>query len=91
MKTWSIRARLTAWFAAVLGLVLVVLWLLAQLNPALPFFEAGNIVDATGPMMADFVVTTVSVALSVAGFGLFASALLKAERGALGLTLHYPL
>src|SRR5260221_8214179 len=27
------------------GLVLLVLWLLAQLNPALPFFGAGNITD----------------------------------------------
>ena len=66
------------------GLMLVTLWLLAQLNPALPFFEAGNIVDASGPMLADFVVTTVSVALSVAAFGLFVSVLLKADRGALG-------
>jgi len=69
------------------GIVLVILWLLAQLNPALPFFEAGNIVDASGPMLADFIVTTVSVALSVAAFGLFVSVLLKAERGALGLAL----
>ncbi len=69
------------------GLVLVTLWLLAQLNPALPFFEAGNIVDATGPLFVDFAVTTISVALSVAGFGLFVSVLLKAERGALGATL----
>jgi len=70
-----------------MGLVLLTFWLLAQLNPALPFFEAGNIVDASGPMLADFVVTTVSVALSVAAFGLFVSILLKADRGALGLTL----
>jgi VanZ family protein len=69
------------------GLVLVILWLLAQLNPALPFFEAGNTVDETGPLLADFIVTTVSVALTVAAFGLFVSVLLKAERGALGLTL----
>jgi len=70
-----------------MGLVLVLFWLLAQLNPALPFLEAGNIVDATGPTMADFVVTTVSVALSVAAFGLFVSVLLRAERGSLGWTL----
>jgi VanZ family protein len=69
------------------GLLLVALWLLAQLNPALPFFEAGNIVDGSGPTLADFVVTTVSVALSVAAFGLFVSAILAADRGALGWTL----
>lgn len=69
------------------GLLLVILWLLAQLNPALPFFEAGNIVDGSGPTMADFVVTTVSVALTVAAFGLFVSVLLRSDRGALGWTL----
>jgi hypothetical protein len=31
------------------GLVLLVLWLLAQLNPALPFFGAGNITEESGP------------------------------------------
>ncbi len=69
------------------GCFLVVLWLLAQLNPALPFFEAGNLVDATGPLLYDFVVTTISVALTLAAFGLFVSVLLAADRGALRWTL----
>jgi len=69
------------------GLVLVVLWLLAQFNPALPFFEAGNIGGNGDPGPGDFVVTAGSVALSVAGFGLFVSAVLKGPGGALRWTL----
>ncbi len=65
------------------GLVLVVLWLLAQLNPALPFFEAGNIGGEGVPHPGDFLVTAGSVALSVAGFGFFVSVVLQgAGRGA---------
>ena len=74
------------------GLVLVVLWLLAQLNPALPFFEAGNISEAggagtpevTGTMIA---LQAISVAFSVAGFGLFISVLLQGPAGTLRTTL----
>jgi hypothetical protein len=69
------------------GLVLVVLWLLAQLNPALPFFEAGNIGGDGVPHPADFLVTAGSVALSVAGFGFFVSVVLKGPGGALRWTL----
>ncbi|NJD87723.1 MAG: VanZ family protein [Betaproteobacteria bacterium] len=69
------------------GLVLVVLWLLAQLNPALPFFEAGNIGGEGDPVRGDFLVTAGSVALSVAGFGFFVSVVLKGPGGALRWTL----
>ncbi len=69
------------------GLVLVVLWLLAQLNPALPFFEAGNIGGEGEPVPGDFLVTAGSVALSVAGFGFFVSVVLKGPGGALRWTL----
>lgn len=69
------------------GLVLVVLWLLAQLNPALPFFEAGNIGGEGEPVRGDFLVTAGSVALSVAGFGFFVSVVLKGPGGALRWTL----
>lgn len=69
------------------GLVLVVLWLLAQLNPALPFFEAGNIGAAGAAQPGEFLVTGASVALSVAGFGLFVSVVLKGPGGALRWTL----
>lgn len=69
------------------GLVLVVLWLLAQLNPALPFFEAGNIGGEGDPGPGEFLVTAASVALSVAGFGFFVSVVLKGPGGALRWTL----
>lgn len=69
------------------GLLLVVLWLIAQLNPALPFFEAGNIGGEGGSLPGDFLVTAGSVALSVAGFGFFVSAVLKGPAGALRWTL----
>ena len=69
------------------GLMLVALWLLAQLNPALPFFEAGNIGTGGAPDPHEFAVTATSVALSVAGFGLFVSAVLKGPGGALRWTL----
>ena len=69
------------------GLVLVVLWLLAQLNPALPFFEAGNIGNEGIPHPGDQLVTAGSIALSVAGFGFFVSVVLKGPGGALRWTL----
>jgi hypothetical protein len=83
-----VRERLVAaggWGDA--GLVLVVLWILAQLNPALPFFEAGNIGGEGDPAPGEFLVTAASVALSVAGFGFFISVVLKGPGGALRWTL----
>ena len=66
------------------GLVLVMLWLLAQLNPALPFFGAGD-VGAAGTEAV--LVQASAVAMAIAGFGLFVSSVLQRERGALTITL----
>jgi VanZ family protein len=67
------------------GLVLVMLWLLAQLNPALPFFGAGNI-GGEGLAEVSFL-QWVAVGLSIAGFGLFVSALVQQTAGSLRMTL----
>jgi VanZ family protein len=66
------------------GLVLLALWLLAQLNPALPFFGAGDIGSAEGEVEA---LKVFAVALSVCGFGLFVSVLTAGSRGSLRATL----
>jgi VanZ family protein len=66
------------------GLVLVMLWLLAQLNPALPFFGAGDVGSAGTEAV---VAQAAAVAMAIAGFGLFVSSLLQRERGALTVTL----
>jgi VanZ family protein len=69
------------------GLVIVMLWLIAQLNPALPFFGAGNIQgDAAGVTQLE-ILQWAAVAMSIWGFGLFVSALLNGESGALRVTL----
>ena len=69
------------------GLVLVMLWLIAQLNPALPFFGAGNIQgDAAGAAQLE-ILQWAAVAMSIWGFGLFLSSLLKGEHGTLRVTL----
>jgi VanZ family protein len=68
------------------GLVLVMLWLLAQLNPALPFFGAGDI--GGGEVRIEFeILQAAAVAMSICGFGLFVSALLEPEKGSLRVTL----
>ncbi len=78
------RVLAGAWGDA--GLVLLMLWLIAQLNPALPFFGAGNI--GAEPEANDLAVLQwAAVAMSVCGFGLFVSALLAADAGALRATL----
>lgn len=73
------------------GLMLVVLWLLAQLNPALPFFGAGNLVDsATAAELSaqdTSVLPWVAVALSTCGFGLFISTLVRVGEGTLRVTV----
>jgi hypothetical protein len=66
------------------GLVLVMLWLLAQLNPALPFFGAGDVGAAGGEAA---LVKGAAAAMAIAGFGLFVSSLLQRERGTLTVTL----
>jgi len=66
------------------GELLTLVWLFVQLNPSIPFFSAGNIVDTltaawdetySAPWFA--LPQTIAVALNVAGFGLFASTLLR--------------
>jgi len=81
----QMRERLVidgAWGDA--GLVLLGLWLLAQFNPALPFFGAGNIGEHVPPEMQ--LVQWVAVGMGICGFGLFVSALLRGE-GALRATV----
>lgn len=69
------------------GLVLLMLWLLAQLNPALPFFGAGNIGGEVVAQGQAQVLQWLAVGLSICGFGLFISALLPSGSGSLTITL----
>lgn len=69
------------------GLMLLLLWLIAQLNPALPFFGAGNIVGNADLMSELAVLQAAGVAMSICGFGLFVSALLQGDKGSLRATL----
>jgi VanZ family protein len=68
------------------GLVLVMLWLLAQLNPALPFFGAGDIGGDEARIEIE-ILQAAAVAMGICGFGLFTSSLLKVEQGSLRVTL----
>ena len=63
------------------GLVLLMLWLLAQLNPALPFFGAGDI--AHGVVQEHGALQWAAVAIGICGFGLFVSVLLASDAGSL--------
>jgi len=66
------------------GLVLLMLWFLAQWNPALPFFGAGNVgVEGRADIS---ILQWVAVALAICGFGLFVSALLRDPKGSLRAT-----
>lgn len=67
------------------ALVLLGLWLLAQLNPALPFFGAGDIAREIEPELAS--VQWAAVGMGICGFGLFVSTLVEAESGSLRITL----
>ena len=67
------------------GLVLVMLWLLAQLNPALPFFGAGNIGGEAH--VETGILQGIAVGLSICGFGLFISSLVQLPTGSLRVTL----
>ena len=67
------------------ALVLLMLWLIAQLNPALPFFGAGNIGDDERVEQA--ILQWVAVGLSICGFGLFVSAIVRLATGSLRATL----
>jgi len=61
------------------------LWLLAQLNPALPFFGAGDIGGEAHAAVA--FAHGAAVTMAVCGFGLFVSCLLQPEYGAMRVTL----
>jgi VanZ family protein len=69
------------------ALVLLTLWIIAQLNPALPFFGAGNIVGTEEGASGLAALQWLAVAMSICGFGLFVSATLKSEAGTLRATL----
>ena len=69
------------------GLALVMLWMIAQLNPALPFFGAGNIVGNEADSGDLVALQWAAVAASIWGFGLFVSSLLRGEHGTLRVTL----
>lgn len=69
------------------GLVLLMLWLIAQVNPALPFFGAGNIPGVGAGVTQLEILQWAAVAMSIWGFGLFVSAILKGDNGALRVTL----
>ena len=73
------------------GLVLVALWMVAQLNPALPFFEAGNIAPGDAEPWQEawsmIVLQATAIGLGVTGFGLFVSVLLNGPRGGLRFTV----
>lgn len=66
------------------GLVLLGLWLIAQFNPALPFFGAGNIGERVAPEL--MLVQWFAVGMGICGFGLFIASLLRGE-GAFRVTL----
>jgi VanZ family protein len=69
------------------GLFLLMLWLIAQLNPALPFFGAGNIVGGKAGRVELALLQWGAVALSLCGFGLFISTLVRGNQGSLRTTL----
>jgi hypothetical protein len=72
------------------GLLLLALWFFAQLNPAIPFFEAGNFINPLVPVerpnpydMPVLAPQAIGIALNVGGFALFASLLLDPHRRAM--------
>ena len=69
------------------GIVLLALWLLAQLNPALPFFGAGNIVAESGHTLDAELMRVIAVGLSFCGFALFVSTLMRSAHGSLRVTI----
>jgi len=76
------------------GMVLIGIWFISQLNPGIPFFEAGNIInqltadwriDPYAPMF--LVPQALGVALNAFGFVMLVSVLLKPVRGRFRLIL----
>lgn len=69
------------------GLTLLVIWLGAQLNPALPFFGAGNIVEEPSHGFESELLLVIGVALSICAFSLFISSLMRTTEGSLRVTV----
>ncbi len=72
------------------GLLLLALWLFAQMNPAIPFFEAGNFINPLAPGdrpdpydLRILLPQAIGITLNVAGFALFVSILLPVVAGSL--------
>jgi hypothetical protein len=68
------------------GLILIVAWLVAQANPAIPFFEAGLIVDPLSALPAHpydpffLLPQAIGIMLNVCGFVLFVALLMRPSR-----------
>lgn len=80
-ERYFVQQRETGW-----GLLLLAAWFFAQMNPVIPFFEAGHIANpfdvAAAQNPYDLLVLlphAVGVALNVCGFALFTSLLLHAK------------
>jgi len=69
------------------GMILLGLWLVAQLNPALPFFGAGNIVEEPSRGFEAELLLVIGVGLSICAFSLFISSLMRTTEGSLRVTL----
>ena len=83
MQEWRVRVFLADTNVDV-GLVLILIWLLAQINPSVPFFEAGNMINRltaswkVNPYAPLFLIPQiVGIGLNACGFALFVSVLLK--------------
>lgn len=82
---WRLRFFL-AGAAVDAGLILIVIWLLAQTNASVPFFEAGNMINRltaswrVNPYDPLFLIPQlVGIGLNVCGFALFVSVLVKTQ------------
>lgn len=68
------------------GLILVVAWIVAQSNPAIPFFEAGHIVEPLTASAAHpydpliLLPQAIGIMLNVCGFALFVALLMRPGR-----------
>jgi VanZ family protein len=72
-QRWLGRGRHAEW-----GLVLLLVWLVAQSNPAVPFFEAGQLVNnltrdwqSEQPGLMAVLPQIIAIAMNVCGFALF--------------------
>jgi hypothetical protein len=68
------------------GLILIIIWLLAQTNPSVPFFEAGNMINRltaswrVNPYDPLFLIPQlVGIGLNVCGLALFVSVLVRTQ------------